>query len=65
MPQAVGAAVLGEVGLASLGGAAILGIGAETLVGYAILTAATGGLTFTLTTAEEPARDSAERDPEA
>ena len=62
MPQAVGAAVLGEVGLASLGGAAILGIGAESIVGFAVLTAATGGLTITLTTAEESGHDGGECD---
>lgn len=65
MPQAVGAAVLGEVGLASLGGAAILGIGAESIVGFAVLTAATGGLTITLTTEQEPGHDGSECDLEA
>lgn len=65
MPQAVGAAVLGEVGLTAVVGGAVLGVGAESIVGFAVLTGATGGLTFTLTTAEEPAHDSAECDPEA
>ena len=63
MPEAVGAAILGEVGLAT--GATILGIGAESIVGYVALTAATGGLTFTLTTAKEAGHDGDECDPEA
>lgn len=63
MPQAVGAAVLGEVGLVT--GATVLGLGAAEIVGFAVLTAATGGMTITLTTAEEPGDDSSKCDPQA
>ena len=63
MPQAVGAAVLGEVGLVT--GATVLGLGAAEIVGFAVLTAATGGLTITLTTAEESGHDGDECDLEA
>lgn len=63
MPEAVGAAILGEVGLAT--GATILGIGAESIVGFAVLTAATGGQTITPTTAEESSHDGGECDVDA
>ncbi len=39
MPAAIGAAILGEVGLESLVGTTIVGIGAETIVGYAAVSA--------------------------
>ncbi|MFB0488379.1 hypothetical protein ABIE45_000965 [Methylobacterium sp. OAE515] len=66
MPQAVGTAVLGEVGLASVAALDIgFGLTGGTILGYSILTAATGSLTFTLTTAEERTDDSGECDPQA
>ncbi|SFU67798.1 MULTISPECIES: hypothetical protein [unclassified Methylobacterium] len=61
MPAAIGAAVLGEIGLATLAASE----GASLVVGYAILGTSSLGLTFTAIPDEETARDGAERDPAA
>ncbi|WP_213785638.1 hypothetical protein, partial [Klebsiella aerogenes] len=62
MPQAVGAAVIGEVALAT-GLELTVGALAQTLVGYGVLGNCSLGLTFTAIPDEETARDGAERDP--
>ena len=59
MPAAVGAAVLGEIGLTALAASEL----AAFTVGYAIVGCASLGLTFATVLDEEPAHDSAERDP--
>ncbi|GAN52073.1 hypothetical protein ME121_6184 [Methylobacterium sp. ME121] len=46
MPAAIGAAVIGEIGLGGFAGASILGIGAETIVGYAIITVGLYGVNY-------------------
>ncbi|KTS01968.1 hypothetical protein SB2_28025 [Methylobacterium radiotolerans] len=46
MPAAIGAAVIGEVGLGSFAGASFLGIGAETIVGYTVISIGFAGLNY-------------------
>lgn len=58
MPAAIGAAVLGELAIGA-------GEVVTTLVGYAVLSAASLGLTFAQILDEEAAHDGAERDPAA
>lgn len=62
MPQAVGAALIGEVALAT-GLELAVGTLAETLVGYAVLSAPVSTLRFNAIPDEETARDGAQCDP--
>jgi hypothetical protein len=61
MPAAIGAAVLGEIGLTTLAASEV----AAFTFGYAIVGCASLGLTFAAIPDEEPAHDGAERDPAA
>ena len=61
MPAAIGAAVLGEIGLTALAASEV----AVTVAGYAIVGCPSLGLTFAAIPDEEPAHDGDERDPAA